>query len=455
MSTPITLSGFNNIDFNSIITTLIQVQSQPITLAQQEQNSIQNKISSLKTFQTRIDSVKSKAQQVNSSLLFLGTTASSSATSVFTASSTESAPVANHTIRVNSLAASQTTVSSSTFGSVDDVVATGGSIVIGGKTITISESTTLQDFADQINSTSNIGVMASVVDTGNGAFKLVLNGKSSGTANAFTISSNNLTGGSGVAFTDTNHDGISGNTADDNTVNAKNSEVVIDGLTIQRATNTVTDALPGVTLSLLKEDSSNTHTLDVSRDTSSILSKVQDFISTYNDLASYVNAEYTIGTSTNEPGPLSGEAVLRTSMSVIRGNLRDEVGVGGTFSRLSEVGITFDQTGNLVLDSTKFSDSIDSNPADVQKLFQGTESTDGVFGKLVSSINSLTASDGIMTKTRENFDNSVNAFTTQILDLQQQIDVSRKALVQQFAAVDQLMSQYNSYTTMLTNLQSA
>lgn len=454
MSSPITFGGFNNIDFTSIINALVTQRSATITLAQQQQNDIQSKLSSLNTLESRIDSVRSKAASANSSLLFLKTAATSSNTSVFTVSSNENAAVADYSIQVSKMAKAQSIVSSSTYGSASDVVATGGSIVVAGKTVTISGSTTLQQFANQINGTAGIGARATVVDTGGSAYKLVVTANSTGTSNAFTISGNALTGGSGVTFTDTDSDGTYGDSVEDNTVNAKNAEVYVNGLLITRSSNTINDAIAGVTLNLLKEDPGSTHTLNVKRDTASIVSALQDFASSYNDFASYVNAEYTIGATTDEPGPLAGEAVLRTARSSISQPLRESVSVGGTYSYLSEVGITFDRNGNLQVDSATLTNALNSKEADVQALLQGTLSANGVLDKLVSSIDSLTGSDGIVTKTTENFNNAIDTLSDQILDMNDALELYRQSLVQQFAAVDQLMSQLNSFTSTLQGLQS-
>lgn len=454
MSSQITFGGFNNIDFSSIISVLVQQQRAPILLAQEQQNDIELKLDSLGTLKSRIDAIKSNAQEVNSSLLFLSTTATSSDTTAFTASAGDGAAVGSYSVKVSFLAKAQSIVSTSTYGSLTDVVATGGSIVVDGQTISITESTTIQQLATKINETAGIGVTASVIDTGGGAYKLVVAGKDTGLTNAFTISGNALTGGSGVTFTDTDLDGTYGDSQADNVVNARDAELTINGLTITRASNTVDDALSGVTLNLLKEDSATTHTLTVARDTGSIVSAVQDFVTTYNDFASYVNAEYTIGETTEAPGPLAGEAVLRTVRSGVTSDLRSAVSVGGAYSYLAEVGITFDRSGNLVLDSSTLTDALNSNEADVQSLLQGTDSADGVFDKLVSTINSLTGTDGILYTTEANFNNSIDNLSDRISTLESQAEIYRQALVQQFAAVDQLMSQLNSFTTTLQGLQS-
>src|SRR5690606_16105880 len=94
---------------------------------------------------------------------------------------------------------------------------------------------------------------AAVVQTSPGVYKLVLTGKETGAENAFTIT-NNLTGGNGLSFTDTDGDSVSGDSAADNTQTAIDAAFTVNGLSITSSSNTVTDAVPGVTLTLNEKD---------------------------------------------------------------------------------------------------------------------------------------------------------------------------------------------------------
>ena len=83
-------------------------------------------------------------------------------------------------VMVNELARAQVTASSSRQADTDDtVVATGGSMTVGGKTVTLSGGVTLQGLADAINGTDDIGVTATIVNT-TGGYQLVMTGKDTG-----------------------------------------------------------------------------------------------------------------------------------------------------------------------------------------------------------------------------------------------------------------------------------
>src|SRR5262249_3782140 len=144
-------------------------------------------------------------------------------------------------------------------------VATGGSITIGGKAVTITGSVTLQQLANAINATAGTGVTASVVQSGTTAFRLVLTGQQTGAGNAFTVT-NALTGGTGVTFTDTDGDGISGNSTADNAQQARDADFFVNNVEVISNSNTVTSAIPGVTLLLSRQDPTETVSINVSAD---------------------------------------------------------------------------------------------------------------------------------------------------------------------------------------------
>jgi len=132
------------------------------------------------------------------------------------------------------------------------IVATGGTITIGGVAVAIAAPVTLAGLASAINGTDGIGVTASVSETAPGSFRLILSARNTGAASAFTIA-NSLTG-STVSFTDTNGDNISGDSAADNAVQALNAALTINNVAVSSATNTLTSAIEGVTLTLHEAD---------------------------------------------------------------------------------------------------------------------------------------------------------------------------------------------------------
>ena len=132
---------------------------------------------------------------------------------------------------MSSLARAQVTGTSSTHTDHDaTIVASAGTLTIGGVAVTLTGDVTLDGLADAINSTPGIGVSASVVQNGSN-FQLVLTGQSTGAANTFAIT-NGLSGGAGVAFSATN--------AQD----ASNAEGTVNGIAFSTPTNTISGVVP-------------------------------------------------------------------------------------------------------------------------------------------------------------------------------------------------------------------
>ena len=176
-----------------------------------------------------------------------------------------------YSVVVSELARAQSTASTTTFGASTDIVGTGGTLMLTPTTgsaipITLTGSTTLQQLTDQINAATGSPATASIVQSAPGSYQLVLTGANTGSANAFTITSS-LTGGTGVAFKDTDGDGVSGNSAADNAQSAIDAAFTVNGLPVTSSSNSVTDVIPGVTLSLNRKDPATAVTVSVSRDT--------------------------------------------------------------------------------------------------------------------------------------------------------------------------------------------
>src|SRR6185436_4597565 len=108
-------------------------------------------------------------------------------------------------------------------------VASGGSLVINGVAVAVTVPATLQDLADAINANDDVAVNAAVVSPAPGSYQLVLTGKATGSANAFTIT-NNLTGGSGISF-------------GANAQSALNAQFTVNNIAVQSATNNVDDVI--------------------------------------------------------------------------------------------------------------------------------------------------------------------------------------------------------------------
>lgn len=156
-------------------------------------------------------------------------------------------------------------------------------------------------------------------------------------------------------------------------VSAQDAVLEIGNLTLSRDTNTVTDAIQGLTLNLLKADSDQAIDIKVQTDTSEIKKKIKDFIAAYNTAIKFVNDQLTADPQNATPKPLLGEV----NALQIKKQLQDTItalvpGASTTYNSLSRIGVTSSKTsGQLSLDESKLDSALADSVTNVTRLFAG------------------------------------------------------------------------------------
>ena len=449
MGSPITLSGFNSIDFNLILTSIMTQESQPLVALQSRQSALETRLKSLTTLTTRISSLESAADALSTAKSLTTLSATSSDTSTVSVSSGSSAIAGRYDIVVNELARAQVTASASTAPDADStVVANGGTLTIAGVTVNVGGPVTLRQLADAINQTADPPASAAVVQTAPGQYKLVLTAKNTGQANAFTIT-NGLTGGTGVTFTDTDLDGVSGDTAADNAVQALNASVLVNNIAVTSTTNTLESAIPGATLTLLKKNTSST-VVEVAEDPSALKNKIKTFISSYNDLMKFANDQRT-SAANGDHSSLGRDPLVTQLRNTLRSTMSQAFGPGGAAGYLSQVGVEFTQTGTLELNEAAFNDAVE-NGFDLEALFVGTDAAPGVFKSIGTMLDSYTQANGLLSGARQQITAQVSRLTGQVSDMQARLAVRRASLQQEFIAADQAMSRLKAQSGTLASI---
>jgi flagellar hook-associated protein 2 len=373
---------------------------------------------------------------------------SSDGTSVSAAATSQALP-GRYEVIVNQLARAQVTVSTSTSPNVDTaLVADGGTLTISGVTVTASGPVTLSQLAAAINSTPDIPVTASLVQTAPGAYRLLLTSRDTGSAGAFAVS-NALTG-STIAFADANGDGVSGNSAADNAVSASDASLLINNLPVTSASNTVDGAIPGVTLTLGQQDPAKTVSVTVARDDQSLADRVSTFVSAYNDLVAFA-ADQASAARNGTAGTLARDPVLRALRSSLRTALSAAYG-SGDYVALSQVGLGFTRDGRVTFDPQALSTALLNDPPAVEKLFTGTS---GAFGSVNSLIDEYTRAGGLVPGARAHVSDGMQRIQKSIDDLQARLATRRATLQREFVAADQAMAALNAQTGSLASFGSA
>ena len=451
MGSGITFSGFNSIDFNVVLNAIMQQESRPLTSLQSRQSALQSRVSGFGTLQTRVSTLESAAKALSTAGTATAYKATSSDALAVGVSAGSSAVAGRYDIVVNELARAQVTASASTAPDADTtVIATGGTLTLGTQTITISSSVTLKQLSDAINANADAPARASVVQSGTSSFQLVLTSKSTGAANAFTIA-NALTGGTGLTFTDTDADNISGDSALDNAVQATNAQALINNILVTSASNTLDAAVPGSTVTLYKKDPATTIVVDVAEDPSTLKAKLQTFISAFNDLTKFTS-DQGLAAGRGDQGSIGRDPLLRQLRASLRGALgASYAATGGPYAYLAQIGVQATRAGTLELNTAAFTEATKNGAADVGRLLAGSIATPGVLASIETLLTEYTETSGILKGVQEQLTTQISRLSGQIINMQDRLAIRRTALQQEFTAADAAMSRLKNQSGALSS----
>ena len=382
----------SGLDVNGLVSQLMKAESQPLTALDAKEAKQQTRLTAFGTLKGALSSFQSSLTALSDPAKFTAITASFSDTTLANVSATSSAVTGSHSVEIQTLAQShklKSTVFATTSSSVGSGTLTiqfgtysSGTFTLNpdkaAQSITISSgNSSLSGIRDAINQ-ANAGVSASIVNDGTGN-RLVIASQDTGLSNALKITATDNDGNNtdNAGLSQLVYDAsTSGTTNLSQTTAASNATLVIDGISISKASNNITDAIDGVTLNLLKANPGTTSTLNLSRDTAGVQNIVSSFVKAFNDLnKTIVNlSKYDAGTK--QASILTGDSTVRSIQTRIRSAISDPLTTaGGGLSLLSEVGISFQSDGTLQFDSTKLSKVLSDPTKDVSTLFASVGKT--------------------------------------------------------------------------------
>lgn len=459
----------SGLDIDGIISQLMAIEKRPLTQLNNKKAEQQAQLSAFGTLKSSLSSFQDSVQELAKPSVFNGFKATLVDTEMATVSTSSSAAAGAHDIEVQSIAQSQK-IKSEAFASTDTIIGNGTLTIAFGtyngdgtftanaekaaKTITIDPAkSTLADIRDTIND-ANAGITASIVNDGSGN-RLVIASKDSGLANALKITVDDADGNhtdnaglSKLAF-DASTGGVTNMTE---TVAAKNAVMVIDGITVQKSSNTIDDALEGVTLNLLKAEPGTTSTLTVEKDNSSVEAAVKAFVTAYNGLEKTITNLSRYDSTTDQASILTGDSTVRMVQFRVRAMLSDNQLTAGGINSLSELGISFQKDGTLALDSTKLSAVLADPEKSVSEFFGDipgdTTSTPGFISRLDQLIEGMTRSDGLIESRIDGIDSVIKTIDKRTESLEYRLEEIEKNLRTQYTALDTMiasMTQTSNY----------
>ena len=456
----------SGIDWKSLVDSIITADRQPAVRMQAQIDAGAKRKTALTDLGTQLRSLQSAADSLNTGSngeAFMSFTVSATGTdaggrAVLAATTDATATAGRYDVSVDRLAtaAKQTgsvgyaagaaLPTSGTF-QLTRLDTSGASRTLG--IVAIDASSTLESVRDAVNAlnagTSPSGVSASIINVSDGDRRLVLTAGATGVANGFSLSDD----GSGVL----NSLGLDSNgTAPPVVQAAADASFTIDGLAMTRSTNTVRDAVTGLTLALGAIGES---TIAVDRNLATASDTAQTFVSGYNKMVA------TLKTQTNAGQPLAGDSLARTLRSTLAGILLTPAGSGGRpttggngvasdLTTLGTLGISVQRDGTLALDAAKFQSVAGARVADATALLADRMGA-------VSSFLDTTAAPitGQIDTRSQAIDAKDSRLQRRIDDLDSRLDKRRTALLAQYSKYEAALGRLQSLQSSLTSQFSA
>lgn len=415
----VTFSGLaSGVDTASIVDSLIEAESAPKTLLENKETYLKTKLETYTEFNTLLDSFYGSVTGLNSANDLNSFEVTNNGSEYFSIKTNSLANEGTYAVKIVSLAQQQKDVS--TTGIADtDTTSLSGELQIGDKTLSY-DSVTLSDLVDLVNE-GDYGVTASIINDGtNNGYRLMLTADTAGEELAIT--------GTGSITLDT---AASGHTVDGTT-----AHVVVDGVDYYSASNTMTNALKGATITLLGESDAADNVFIASNAEDVIATQLTEMVSAYNAINTYIDTLY------------DSDPTLANSMKSVQSSLKDYL----TSNSLVAMGIKSDwETGELSFDSDTFSTVYADDPEAVKVALLGDDDN-GLMNRLDDYLSGqINSTTGFLATKKNSINKEISRLDDNITAMETRLEKRRTLLEAQFSAMETLVSSLNSQGDYLTS----
>lgn len=458
----------SGLDLSSLLSNLMQAEQQPLLALQSKEASYQSRISALGSLKGALSSIQTAAQgfipstSQTASSKYETFKATVSDSAIASASAATGAAAGAFSLEVTALALSHRLTSPDKTNVAGKAAMVAG-LAAGGKlkvelgalpgttppftpdatqelNVTITAGATLAQVRDAINAAASDGRVSATIINGTNGEQLVLSANKTGLSNVMRLS-----GLGGFEFDPATTSGNLSQAAANGGQAASDAAFKLNGIAATSSTNTISDVLDGVSLTLLKTNAGSPTTLTVSRDaTTALTSAINSFVKSYNDAAKSMKDLGYYDASTKKAGALQGDGALRGAQSQVRNLLQTQAGGSSAYQTLSSIGIALQTDGTLKLDSTKLTAAVKADYAGVTELVSkvGTAFKDGLEG-LVGTSGTLAAA----TDSANRLIKDIGKRQTALADRLTQVEARYR---KQFSALDTLVANMKQTSSWLT-----
>ncbi|CFR08053.1 flagellar filament capping protein FliD [Yersinia kristensenii] len=451
-------SGMNLNELLDKLTTSEMTRLTPLT---NQQSSYKSKLTAFSVLQSSLAKLETASATLKKADT-LNSTAVNSTNTAFSATTDSKATAGSYVIEVTNLAKAQSLLSKDV-PNVTDKLGNDNAT----RTITISqpgqekpleitltnEQTSLADIRDAINKKEG-NVNASIMKADDNTYYLALTSRDTGTKSEMTIS---VTGDETLNdFLNYTSGSTGGSGAMTQKVKAEDAQLTVNGVSITRQSNTITDAPQGVTINLKAETKAGApEQLIITRDSSATKAAIQGFVDAYNSLQTTFASltKYTAVTAgkdqSSSNGALVGDGTLRTIQTQLKSQLASAQ--SGDLKTLASMGITQDLDGKLVIDSTKLDAVLKDKPNSVTAFFVGDGKSTGFATQTDNLLNgALDTTKGTLKAVTDGINKSLKSLDNQVISTTDSINANIERYKTQFTQLDKMMSSLNNTSSFLT-----
>lgn len=425
----------SGLDIASIVEGLMAVERRPLQLLQGKQQLYTTQISAYGELLSAVSSFHASMDRLASFDAYDTFKTSTTNSDLIEITSTDNPDIGGFDVEVTRLAeyhkmSSSEILSSDTFGGAtgDTLSIQVGSDVADTITVELGTAQTLAEIRDVINADEdNPGVRATLVNGDNDLQKLVLTADEMGSASTLTLSYGGTINSSTLGLQTVND--IGGDPA------LLDAQFIVDGFTITRSTNTVSDVISGVTFQLNDKEPGTTTRLSITRDTGQFESLVKSFSSAYNTLISSIKSQ--------RDGALGSDNLLLSIEGQVK-HILNSPAASGTLASLNDLGFSIDKQGVMSVDADTLSTVLDTQTGytDVAQLFAAED--DGFASRMVALTDSWINSDGIISARTDGLNQRIDDLSDRQASIERNLTLVEARYRAQFSALDILVSQFQS-----------
>lgn len=464
------ISGIaTGIDTSSLIDKIIAFESQPLNLLNSQINALKQQENAWNPLRGLFQALHDAADALTGDTAWDPQQVAVSDTTVLDATAGDGATAGTYTIQADQAYLAQQGITdpmaraeqdvSTTASITDPNAALGytGTFTLNGTTFTLDGSEGLNQIAAIINDqTATTHVKASVLQvydstTGTTHMALQLLSTKTGAANAITYGDQTSSTTGGVSlFVDL---GILASTTDTSAQasavkqRAQDAHFVINGVAMVSDSNTITGAIPGVTITLKNLKQNDQVTLTLTPDESAVERNVQKFVDAFNNLVKTIRDDTKYDPQTKQGGPLLGNMDLLLGQNRLSDDVQAWVSAAGTFQTLAQIGITQSVDGTLQFDTAKFRDAWNQDPASVKALF-GAAGT-GVAARIADDTDAWLKTGGILDAATKSWDDRIKALQDRADSMREFLQRREQMLRDQFNRMEEAISRLQSQAQSL------